>query len=112
MHCPKFNRDGSLILWREGYVPVLLERHGLTVRRLLSLTNDPSPQGYSPVADFDAKSTRVFVEYLGRIVVWDLSQRRVLQTIGPFAGGDNLQTAAMSPDGRWLASLNGGKVHI
>jgi len=113
MHFPKFNRDGSLILWREGYVPVLLERHGLTVRRLLSLTNDPSPQGYSPVAAFDAKSTRVFVEYLGRIVVWDLSQRRVLQTIGPFAARDNhLQTAAMSPEGRWLASLNGGKVHI
>jgi len=58
---------------------------------------------------FDAEGKRVVAGGWGKILVWDLVQQRLLKEV-KIASMVADPSAAMSPNGRWLATEEGGKI--
>jgi WD40 repeat protein len=110
-----FNGNGSkLWTWNDKDVGIWAVRDDLSVAPLPRPAQLPKEPKVQDVV-FDQQGTRVAIITEYRLLVWDLSQARVLKLIRPPKDGgfsSGYDAVALSPDGRWLALMDADKVMI
>ncbi|HEY6374651.1 MAG TPA: WD40 repeat domain-containing protein, partial [Edaphobacter sp.] len=108
-----FSRDGSkMVVWGFNLGKFFLyeSRDGISLEPLqfpgkVKVSND-----IRFTVAFDAQGKRVAVGG-DKVAVWDLAEGRVVKVIGPESGSSDAR-AAVSADGRWLATTQDGKVVV
>ena len=108
-----FSGNGSKVwTWNDLDVGIWLVKDDLSVVPLPRPDQLPKEPKVQDVV-FDQQGTRVAITTEYRLLVWDLSQARVLKLIRPkerFFSAFNAVT--LSPDGRWLALIDGDRVIV
>jgi WD40 repeat protein len=110
-----FSGNGSkLWTWNDEDVGIWAVQDDLSVAPLPRPDQLPKEPKVQDVV-FDRQGTRVAIMTEYRLLVWDLSQTRVLKLIRPPNDGSfssGYDVVALSPDGRWLAVMDADKVMI
>jgi WD40 repeat protein len=109
-----FSGNGSkLWTWNDLDVGIWLIKDDLSVVPLPRPDQLPKEPKFRDVV-FDQQGTRVAITTDYRLLVWDLSQARVVKLIRPPKEGffSVYDAVALSPDGRWLALIDGDRVVV
>jgi WD40 repeat protein len=109
-----FSKDGSMmVVWgfNGGSMYLFRSQDGVSLEPMPFPGKIRMRDDIRFSVSFDAGARRVAAGGEGMIAAWDLAGQRVLKQIVP--GGAQMESlAALSPDGRWLASTEGGKVVV
>jgi WD40 repeat protein len=109
-----FSDDGSkMVIWgfNGGKMFLFATRDGLNLQPLQFPGEVRMRDDIRFSVSFDGGGKRVAAGGEGIVAAWDLEERKVLKKIEP--GGAEMEAlAALSPDGRWLASTQDDKVVV
>ncbi|HEY6412806.1 MAG TPA: hypothetical protein VIX42_03925 [Edaphobacter sp.] len=109
-----FSDDGSkMVIWgfNGGRISLFGSRDGLSLEQLQFPGKVRMRDDIRFSVSFDAGGRRVAAGGEGIVAAWDLVEQRVLKQM-ELGGAQTESLVALSPDGRWLASTEDGKVVV